>query len=197
VIVSLLAVVSIGGNLIVMMALYQLWEWTLGAIEAISVSILVGLSVDYCFHLAEAYAISRKQTRVARVVDAMTHMGISVVGGALTTAASALFLLFCQIEIFHKFGVIVVVNTFFSVVFTFFFFCALLATVGPTGHWGDIGYGIRWCRNTVARQFGRPATYQSVYVANTDNAAEGGLMDDNNEALRGSKPPVLPVVVLQ
>ena len=33
-----------------------------------------------------------------------------------------------------------VVNTFFSVVYTFFFFCALLALIGPTGHVGDVAY---------------------------------------------------------
>lgn len=138
VIVALLAVISITGNLATMLALYALWGWTLGAVEAISVSILVGLSVDYCFHLAEAYAISLKSTRAARVVDAMTHMGVSVLSGAFTTAASAFFLLFCEIQIFHRFGVILVVNTFFSLVYTFFFFCAMLALCGPVGKIGDV-----------------------------------------------------------
>ena len=46
VLVALLAVKSIAANIVTMLALYQLWGWSLGAIEAISISILVGLSVD-------------------------------------------------------------------------------------------------------------------------------------------------------
>ena len=68
----------------------------------------------------------------------ITHMGVSVLSGAFTTATSAFFLLFCEIQIFHRFGVILVVNTFFSLVYTFLFFCALLALIGPVGTVGDV-----------------------------------------------------------
>jgi hypothetical protein len=177
VIVSLLAMLSIGGNLVVMLALYEVWGWTLGAIEAISISILVGLAVDYCFHLAEAYAISHQAGRIDRVAEALTHMGTSVVGGAITTAASAIFLLFCQVEIFHKFGVIVVVNTVFSVVFTFGFFCSMLAVVGPVGHWGEIGYAVRGTRNAgrklvgaVQRELIRAGVLRRPVYQSFDNA---------------------------
>ena len=34
--------------------------WELGAIEAISLSILVGSSVDYCVHIVEGYILAGK-----------------------------------------------------------------------------------------------------------------------------------------
>jgi hypothetical protein len=115
----------------------------MGVVEAISVSILVGLSVDYCFHVAEAYAISHETTRQLRVVDALTHMGSSVLSGALTTAGAAYFLLFCEIQIFHKFGVIVVVNTVLSVIYTIFFFAPMLALLGPNLDFGSLSGCVR------------------------------------------------------
>ena len=41
--------------LLVLCALFYLFGWTLGIVEAISLSILVGNSLDYCIHLSEAF----------------------------------------------------------------------------------------------------------------------------------------------
>lgn len=36
--------------------------WEMGAVEAISLSILVGSSVDYCLHLVEGYLLAGETT---------------------------------------------------------------------------------------------------------------------------------------
>jgi hypothetical protein len=36
-------------------AIFYMSGWQMGAVEAVSLSILVGSSVDYCMHLAEGY----------------------------------------------------------------------------------------------------------------------------------------------
>ena len=41
-----------------MSAIFYLTGWQLGGVEAISLSILVGTSVDYCFHLVEGYILA-------------------------------------------------------------------------------------------------------------------------------------------
>lgn len=38
--------------------IFYLTGWQLGGVEAISLSILVGTSVDYCFHLVEGYILA-------------------------------------------------------------------------------------------------------------------------------------------
>ena len=43
-----------------MVAIFYLASWQLGAVEAISLSILVGTSVDYCVHLVEGYIMAGK-----------------------------------------------------------------------------------------------------------------------------------------
>jgi len=45
--------------------------WQLGVIESISVTILVGLSVDYIVHLAVGYVESRHSKRHARTRESL------------------------------------------------------------------------------------------------------------------------------
>jgi hypothetical protein len=45
------------------LALFHLIGWKLGVVEAISITILVGLSVDFMLHLAESYAQSPLTSR--------------------------------------------------------------------------------------------------------------------------------------
>ena len=46
---------TILGILVTLLGLFKMLGWTLGIIEAISLSILVGNSLDYCIHLTEGY----------------------------------------------------------------------------------------------------------------------------------------------
>ena len=46
---------TILGILVTLLGLFKLFGWTLGIIEAVSLSILVGNSLDYCIHLSEGY----------------------------------------------------------------------------------------------------------------------------------------------
>ena len=46
------------GVLSSVVAIFYLLSWQLGAVEAISLSILVGTSVDYCVHLVEGYIMA-------------------------------------------------------------------------------------------------------------------------------------------
>ena len=48
------------GALCLVIATFWAVGWTLGAIEAISLSILVGTSVDYTVHLTEGYIMATK-----------------------------------------------------------------------------------------------------------------------------------------
>eukprot|EP01108_Squamamoeba_japonica_P003282 TRINITY_DN2683_c0_g2_i2.p3 TRINITY_DN2683_c0_g2~~TRINITY_DN2683_c0_g2_i2.p3 ORF type:complete len:142 (-),score=64.58 TRINITY_DN2683_c0_g2_i2:52-477(-) len=66
-------------------------------------------------------------------------MGVPVLSGAVTTFTATFFLLFSEIELFRKFGLIVVANTAMAALWAFCFFSAYLATVGPSGDYGSCG----------------------------------------------------------
>ncbi|KAI5622080.1 protein dispatched-like 3 isoform X1, partial [Silurus asotus] len=137
---------SILGVVCMVVALMYWLGWEMGAVEAISLSILVGSSVDYCLHLVEGFllagdtenlgAVSQSTDpsgeRQRRTLEAINHVGVAIVSSAITTVISTVPLFFCTIMPFSKFGQIVAINTAVSIFFTLVVTTALLATMGPS-----------------------------------------------------------------
>uniref|UniRef100_A0A8B9HG94 Dispatched RND transporter family member 3 n=1 Tax=Astyanax mexicanus TaxID=7994 RepID=A0A8B9HG94_ASTMX len=136
---------SILGVVCLVVAVMYWLGWEMGAVEAISLSILVGSSVDYCLHLVEGYLLAGDMTvmvnalhhdpstkRQERTVEAVNHVGVAIVSSAVTTVISTVPLFFCVIVPFSKFGQIVAINTAISILFTLVVTTALLATIGPS-----------------------------------------------------------------
>ncbi|KAF6108249.1 dispatched RND transporter family member 3 [Phyllostomus discolor] len=116
--------------------------WEMGAVEAISLSILVGSSVDYCVHLVEGYLLAGESLpphqaedahsrRQWRTLEAVRHVGVAIVSSALTTVVATVPLFFCIIAPFAKFGKIVALNTGVSILYTLTVSTALLAIMAP------------------------------------------------------------------
>ncbi|XP_040182256.1 protein dispatched homolog 3 [Rana temporaria] len=117
--------------------------WEMGAVEAISLSILVGSSVDYCVHLVEGYLLVADSVpqhlkedptacRQWRVKEAVRHVGVAIVSSAITTVIATIPLFFCIIAPFAKFGKIVALNTAISIVYTLAVSTALLSMMAPS-----------------------------------------------------------------
>ncbi|KAB1268225.1 Protein dispatched-like protein 3 [Camelus dromedarius] len=116
--------------------------WEMGAVEAISLSILVGSSVDYCVHLVEGYLLAGENLpphqaedahsqRQWRTLEAVRHVGVAIVSSALTTVIATVPLFFCIIAPFAKFGKIVALNTGISILYTLTVSTALLGIMAP------------------------------------------------------------------
>merc|ERR1711871_1192105 len=132
--------------------LFGILGWTFGAIEAVGVTIFVGMSVDYCLHTAHAYSHSESKTRRGKVTDALTHMGISILGAFITTAGSTLFLFPTHIYLFYQLGLMMFANTVLAVLFSFFFLSTTLMAAGPTHGCGNF-FNIVTCK--CLRQIGK------------------------------------------
>mmetsp|Transcript_24620 Transcript_24620/g.66956 ORF Transcript_24620/g.66956 Transcript_24620/m.66956 type:complete len:153 (-) Transcript_24620:306-764(-) len=118
--------------------------WTLGLIEAICATIVVGFSVDYVVHYAIAYVNAPQPTREGKVTHAMIEVGISVMAGAITTMGASAFLLLTTVQFFFKFGIFMLSTVAFSIFTANVAFTALLAVLGPTGDTGNLYvYGAR------------------------------------------------------
>uniref|UniRef100_A0A1A8K964 Patched domain containing 2 n=1 Tax=Nothobranchius kuhntae TaxID=321403 RepID=A0A1A8K964_NOTKU len=136
--------VTIVGVICLVVAVMYWLGWEMGAVEAISLSILVGSSVDYCLHLVEGYLLAGEgmssspgqnfdpsAERQRRTLEAVNHVGVAIVSSAVTTAISTVPLFFCVIVPFAKFGQIVAINTAVSILFTLSVTSALLACMAP------------------------------------------------------------------
>lgn len=112
--------------------------WTLGAIEAICITMLVGLSVDYTVHLADSFIhngihehLHGHVSRADRLIAAMGHVGTPVLHSAITTAGAAAVLMLCQIQLLVQVGIIISLNASIGVLVSLLSLAALLSACGP------------------------------------------------------------------
>ncbi|XP_040898585.1 protein dispatched homolog 3 [Toxotes jaculatrix] len=137
--------ITILGVICLVVAIMYWLGWEMGAVEAISLSILVGSSVDYCLHLVEGYLLAGETMpstpshnsqplaeRQRRTLEAVNHVGVAIVSSAVTTVISTVPLFFCVIVPFAKFGQIVAINTAVSILFTLTVTVAMLACMAPS-----------------------------------------------------------------
>lgn len=117
---------------------YYIMGWPLGTAEAVAAVIVIGLSVDYCVHLANAYMESTSSTKADRMKDALGHMGICVTAGAFTTTSSAVWLFACILLFFQKFAFLMCWTIFMSFCWSILFFPALVLVAMPEGNFGDL-----------------------------------------------------------
>jgi len=97
VIVATCAILSITSIVASVMA-FAVWNnWRLGMLEAIIFVMIIGMSVDYVVHMADAYLEAVHNTRDLRTRFMLGKMGISVVSGAITTLGASTFMCFATI----------------------------------------------------------------------------------------------------
>ena len=101
-ITSTLATATIGMIATIVLGFLTVSGWGLGVLESILIVIVIGFSVDYTVHLADSYMQSRAIDREGKVTDALTHTGMSVLSGAISTILASIPMLFTQIIFFYS-----------------------------------------------------------------------------------------------
>ena len=136
---GLIATVTIAGVVTTVMGVgvRGIMGWDLGIGESIAAVILIGLSVDYCVHLANAYceAPASADTRELRVQHALMTMGISITASAVTTIVSGSMLWLCILTFFSKFAFLITATIVSSFAWSLFFLPSALAAFGPPGRY--------------------------------------------------------------
>ena len=116
--------------------------WDLGIGESIAAVILIGLSVDYCVHLANAFveAPEHLKTRKERVQHALMTMGVSVTASGVTTILSGSMLWLCILTFFSKFAFLITATIGSSFAWSVLFLPASLMIAGPHDKhsWSDL-----------------------------------------------------------
>merc|ERR1711991_176260 len=118
--------------------------WSLGIIESICLTIVVGLSVDYSAHQGSSYEESRKGKRAGRTRDMLSRVGLSIFSAGLTTVVSACFLIGATILFFQRFGLFIVITVGYSWVFALLAMPAMLHLFGPQMNQGNLFW---FCRH--------------------------------------------------
>jgi predicted RND superfamily exporter protein len=154
--VSVVSIVTMGAAWMVILG------WSLGIIECIALIVVVGISVDYSVHIAHAYVeaeplakagqeLTDEDERIQRTRFALATIGISLTSGLFTSLGGALFLFFCALNVFRKFGIFLFLTLLVSFACAFLMLVPMLLVVGPTGTRGQLPpLSMLWKRNKVA-----------------------------------------------
>lgn len=129
--IVIFALVNLVCILCVMLGFFHLIGWKIGALEAISITMLVGLSVDFILHISEAYSKSVCATPSNRAMEAIQRMGSPVVAAAITTIIACMPLVTATILVLKFFGIVVASSIALSVVFGLYFLAPMLMVMGP------------------------------------------------------------------
>lgn len=162
------ACVVVCNYVMVMGAAEWVYGWDLGVIEALAGVLVIGFSVDYATHLCHMYVEADKvgiTNNLERFVYAITKMGGTVVGGAVTTLGAAAFMLPCQLTFFYKLGLLIFTTILCSFCFSFGFVMPLLAAAGPSGD--RCGFRFHAPARVAAAPTGKPSP-RLIYPINGD-----------------------------
>nr|WHI98180.1 Niemann-Pick C1 protein b [Chilo suppressalis] len=85
-----------------MMGVMYLWSIPLNAVSCVNLIVSIGIAVEFCSHLAYAYATSKEPTN-ERVKDALTKIGSTIITGITLTNIPVIVLAFSYTEIIEVF----------------------------------------------------------------------------------------------
>ena len=153
--ISFLAFVVLGTIVTAIVTVMVLLDWNLGVNEALGLVMLVGLAVDYTVHLGHSFAESEASGHLPAILPgtsnpnnvlrglkaqhALTEMGVSILGGALTTiGAASVILIFAKLPFFKVFSSSIFITILISLVVSMTYFVAGLQAVGPLGDQGRV-----------------------------------------------------------
>ncbi len=133
IVITLYAILTISLAIISTLAALVLNGWILNVIESMTLSLAVGLSIDFTIHFGVAYKLSREQLSSLRVTQAMSNVGPAVFMASFTTFLAGLAMMPARIVAFKQLGTFLMLVMMFSWVYSNLFFQGLLSKWGPNG----------------------------------------------------------------
>ena len=134
IVLTIFSLVTIGYVLTSTTAMLVASGWTLGFLESVCFSILIGISCDFVIHFGHAYAFLKGQdevTRHERTQHALIFMGPSILAAGFTTICGALVMIFTVISFFQRFATILFYTIIQATAASFIVFLTLTDTMGP------------------------------------------------------------------
>ncbi|KAJ7371490.1 NPC intracellular cholesterol transporter 1 [Desmophyllum pertusum] len=102
--IALIVTFTVAIIIVNLLGLMYLWNISLNAVSLVNLVMAVGISVEFCSHIARSFTVNRQHSRVERAKEALAKMGSSVLSGiTLTKFSGILVLYFSKSQIFQVF----------------------------------------------------------------------------------------------
>lgn len=138
VVISLYAIASIAGTIFVTVGSLVLLGWELNVLESVTISVAVGLSVDFAVHYGVAYRLAPDTNREGKVVFSLGRMGSAIAMAAFTTFVAGAMMMPSDVLAYTQLGTFMMLIMCVSWAFATFFFQCLCRCLGPQGACGQI-----------------------------------------------------------
>ncbi|KAK8780285.1 hypothetical protein V5799_018374 [Amblyomma americanum] len=129
--VSIYAIITIACIICTTVGALVLMGWRLNVLESITVSVAIGLAVDYTIHYGVAYRLSSQQDRESSVIQSLSRVGSPVTMAALTSFLAGALMFPSFVLAYLQVGTFLMLVTGVSWVYATFFFQSLLSIAGP------------------------------------------------------------------
>lgn len=184
VLISLYAIVSITACIFVTVASLVLLGWELNILESVTISIAVGLSIDFTLHYGMAYRLSPDLDREMRVVCATSRMGSPVAMAALTTFLAGALIMPSVILAYQKLGIFLMLVMSISWIYSTFFYQSLLRIIGPQGGFGQF----YWPSSDCCSGQGRDHVDKTVYTMSESTLSSSSANHINSSETHELEP---------
>lgn len=138
VIISLYAILSIAGTIFVTVGSLVLLGWELNVLESVTISVAVGLSVDFAVHYGVAYRLAPEPDREGKVIFSLSRMGSAIAMAAFTTFVAGAMMMPSNVLAYTQLGTFMMLIMCISWAFATFFFQCMCRCLGPQGTCGQI-----------------------------------------------------------
>ncbi len=138
--ITIYAIVSIAGAIFTTVGCLVLLGWELNILESVTITIAVGLSIDFTLHYGMAYRLSPDLDREMRVVCSVSRMGSPVAMAAITTFLAGAMMMPSTVLAYRQLGVFLMLVMSISWLFATFLFLPLLRSFGPQGGFGQFNW---------------------------------------------------------
>mmetsp|Transcript_25610 Transcript_25610/g.70502 ORF Transcript_25610/g.70502 Transcript_25610/m.70502 type:complete len:1784 (-) Transcript_25610:395-5746(-) len=111
--------------------LFAFYRIPFGPVEALGVSIFIGLSANYSLHVVHAYHHSKSNNREEKIKESIFAVGSPIVASALSTMGASAFLFGCRTWVFIELGILICSITGMALLYTMTFLFSWLYIAGP------------------------------------------------------------------
>ncbi len=151
VVITFYAIITIAITIFFTVAILVLLGWELNILESITISLAVGLSIDFVIHYGVAYRLSSHEDSVLRVKESFRRVGNAVAMAAITTFLSGAAIMSAKVIAYQQLGTFLMLVMTTSWAFSTFFFQSLCRIIGPKGQFAQIPNPFaRWCKEPTS-----------------------------------------------
>jgi len=115
------------------------------------------MAIDYAVHLAHFYN-EAGGTRYEKAQAALHGVGVSVLGGAITTMGAGVPLFLCVVIFFWTLANFIFFVAFSAIILSFSFLVPIFMICGPQDEQGDLRFFLRMCGIMPKRRKTHPAS---------------------------------------